>query len=131
MANVDDFWRQLNAKKASRASLSGLGSVPGLTTHSRVLPSKPSTSPAPAPTPAPTPASASPQVAFALPDQQGLQVRPSSLTSRGAPETRPSKACDEVQASVQRDINCLKDQDRTLRRNAVSVLLVIRVMLAY
>ena len=70
MANVDDFWRQLNAKKTQKASLSGLNSIPGLTTHTRTLPSKLVTSQATSLAPAP-PAT---QVAATLPDQQGLLV---------------------------------------------------------
>ena len=74
MANVDDFWRQLNAKRATKASLSGLGDVPGLTTYSRTLPSKKASASAATDAAAHTPAPATTQVAAALPDQQGLQV---------------------------------------------------------
>lgn len=72
--DVDDFWRQLNAKKTSKASLSGLSNIPGLTTYSRTLPPKSSGVSAPAPTTAHTFVPATTQVAAALPDQQGLQV---------------------------------------------------------
>ncbi|KAL3143877.1 hypothetical protein ABBQ32_003694 [Trebouxia sp. C0010 RCD-2024] len=100
MANVDDFWRQLNAKKANKASLSGLSDIPGLTTYSRTLPSKSGNGAASATAVAAAqpPAPATTQVAAALPDQQGLQ------------------------ANIQRDVNCLKDQDRSLRRNAITQL---------
>ena len=116
MANVDDFWRQLNAKKTQKVSLSGLNNVPGLTTHTRTLPSKSVTSQASPPAPAPHAS----QVAATLPDQQGLQVRVCVVTTAGWQTQDHGIAC-WLQASLQRDINCLKDQDRTLRRNAVRI----------
>ena len=74
--DVDDFWRQLNAKKTSKASLSGLSNIPGLTTYSRTLPSKLSGVSTPVTNAATTAHSFVPatQVMAALPDQQGLQV---------------------------------------------------------
>ncbi|DBA86358.1 TPA: hypothetical protein ACH3X2_005589 [Trebouxia sp. C0005] len=93
MGSIDDFWRQLNVKKGPKATLSGLSNIPGLTTHSRTLPAKGSASPA-----LPAARFAAALAPSELPDQQGLQ------------------------ASIQRDINCLTDQDRNLRRTAISQL---------
>ena len=115
MANVDDFWRQLNAKKANKASLSGLRDIPGLTTYSRTLPPKSENGAATATIVAEA-LPATTQVAAELPDQQGLQVHTTVFQSAKVTSLRQFV----LQASIQRDVNCLKDQDRSLRRNAVS-----------
>lgn len=129
MANVDDFWRQLNAKKANKASLSGLSDIPGLTTYSRTLPSKSGNGAASATAVAAAhpPAPATTQVAAALPDQQGLQVHCTMVQTAKVTSLRQFM----LQANIQRDINCLKDQDRSLRRNAVSHAAATHRLLVY
>lgn len=75
--SVDDFWRQLNVKKASSVRLSGLTDIPGLTRQSRTLPTQ-SAQLTKTTTPSPKPA-----VAATVPEQQHLQVRCASRSTPG------------------------------------------------
>lgn len=122
--SVDDFWRQLNVKKSPSVRLPGLTDIPGLTRHSRTVPAQNgqlTEGPAPAP---------KPSVAATQPGQQELQVCRASHIAFGVAGL--FSACLPLQASIQRDINCLLDPDRSLRRKAVGLaLLYMQACLAH
>lgn len=127
--SVDEIWKELNAKARAQAvprsatsGIPGFG-IPGVQTHTRVLPSKPQQQSAG------QALSTLQQHLAKTPQQQ----QPSSQAQTAAVQaaalqydvTAAGLSQEQVQAYVatlQRTINCLSDPDRSTRRNAAGSL---------
>lgn len=118
--SVDEIWKELNAKSRAQAvprsattGIPGFG-IPGVQTHTRVLPSKPQK-------PAPS----------------GLSTLQKQLQQSGQPAQQPTfqtaqydpaaagltqEQVQQYLSTLQRTINCLSDPDRGTRRTAAGSL---------
>ncbi|KIY93745.1 hypothetical protein MNEG_14215, partial [Monoraphidium neglectum] len=121
--SVEDVWRELNAPRpvVRSAAASGMATfgIPGVTTHTRILPRHP-----------PTGSAAAPGA------QQGGDAGSNAVPTTTAPPSEPPSApsCSPEQAGVsgaelqsylagmQRTINCLTDPDRSTRRSAIDAI---------
>lgn len=119
--SVDEIWKELNSAargpavpKSVTTGIPGFG-IPGVQTHTRVLPSR---------------SQQPPSSASALAKQLGPAGQPAQQQSIPSTQYDPGaagltqEAVQQYIATLQRTINCLSDPDRSTRRNAASSLSV-------
>jgi hypothetical protein len=114
--SVDEIWRELNAKPAfprSRTTgVAGFG-IPGVTTHTRVLPKS-------------QPSGAQHATHIAGDDASCSRDahRPAGISSSYDPAAAgvTQQELQQCVSTLQRTLNCLADPDRGVRKNAVAAL---------
>ena len=110
--SVDEIWKELNAKAAPKSKpggFSGFG-LPGVTTKTRILPRE------------------TPGFQSSAPSRPDHDVSLQFDTQKQAAQYDPAEAGvskEELHAyvsGIQRQINCLTDQDRSARKSAIRAL---------
>jgi hypothetical protein len=118
--SVDEIWKELNAQTRAKAvprsattGISGFG-IPGVQTHTRVLPSRPQHQASG------TGHFLSKQLTASEPLAQQQQIHAAQYDPAAAGLTQ--EQVQQYVATLQRTINCLSDPDRSTRRTAAGTL---------